>query len=51
LQAVHLEAPEELLGRIVPVKIDAVGSNSLSARLVDGVSSERLGSTAEGAAS
>ncbi len=48
LQAVHLDAPEELLGRIVPVKIDAVGSNSLSASLVSEVSSKRLGSTAEG---
>ncbi len=38
LQAVHLDAPEELLGRIVPVKIDAIGSNSLSATLLDGVS-------------
>ena len=38
LQAVHLDAPAELLGRIVPVKIDAIGSNSLSATLVDGLS-------------
>ena len=30
LQAVHVEAPAELLGRIVAVRIDAVGANSLS---------------------
>jgi tRNA-2-methylthio-N6-dimethylallyladenosine synthase len=35
LQAVHVEAPAELLGRIVPVRVDAVGANSLSAVLVD----------------
>ncbi len=35
LQAVHVEAPAGLLGRIVPVRIEAVGANSLSASLVD----------------
>ena len=35
LQAVHVQAPKELLGRIVPVRVDAVGANSLSAVLVD----------------
>jgi tRNA-2-methylthio-N6-dimethylallyladenosine synthase len=34
LQAVHLEAPAELLGSIVPVRIDAVGANSLSGVLL-----------------
>jgi len=38
LQAVHLDAPEHLLGRIVPVRIDAVATNSLSATLLDGAS-------------
>jgi tRNA-2-methylthio-N6-dimethylallyladenosine synthase len=35
LQAVHLEAPSELLGRIVPVRVEAVAANSLSATLLD----------------
>ena len=35
LQAVHLEAPSTLLGRIVPVRVDAVATNSLSATLLD----------------
>jgi tRNA-2-methylthio-N6-dimethylallyladenosine synthase len=35
LQAVHVKAPAELLGRIVPVRIDAVGANSLSGVLVE----------------
>ena len=35
LQAVHVQAPDELLGRIVPVRIDAVGANSLSGVLVE----------------
>ena len=35
LQAVHVKAPAELLGRIVPIRIDAVGANSLSGVLVD----------------
>ncbi len=35
LQAVHLDAPAELLGRIVPVRVDAVATNSLSASLLD----------------
>ncbi len=35
LQAVHVTAPTDLLGRIVPVRIDAVGANSLSGVLVE----------------
>ncbi len=35
LQAVHVAAPTELLGRIVPVRIEAVGANSLSGALVE----------------
>jgi tRNA-2-methylthio-N6-dimethylallyladenosine synthase len=35
LQAVHLEAPADLLGSIVPVRIEAVGANSLSGVPVD----------------
>ncbi len=35
LQAVHLDAPVDLLGRILPVRVEAVGANSLTAVLVD----------------
>ena len=35
LQAVHVQAPADLLGRIVPVRIDAIGANSLSGVLVE----------------
>jgi tRNA-2-methylthio-N6-dimethylallyladenosine synthase len=35
LQAVHLDGPEELIGKIVPVEIVAAGPNSLSGRRVD----------------
>jgi tRNA-2-methylthio-N6-dimethylallyladenosine synthase len=35
LQPVHLEAPADLLGSIVPVRIEAVGANSLSGVPVD----------------
>ena len=34
LQPVHIEGPESLLGRIVPVRIDAATRNSLSGSLV-----------------
>ena len=43
LQAVHVDAPAELLGRIVPVRIDAVGANSLSGVLVDPAASPHPG--------
>ena len=43
LQAVHVRAPAELLGRIVPVRIDAVGANSLSGVLVDPAASPHQG--------
>ncbi|MCE1235290.1 MAG: tRNA (N6-isopentenyl adenosine(37)-C2)-methylthiotransferase MiaB [Hyphomicrobiales bacterium] len=39
LQAVHLEGAADLLGRIVPVRVDAVGPNSLAATLVDAAGS------------
>ncbi len=35
LQAVQVEAPEELMGRVAPVKIVECGSNSLFGRLTD----------------
>jgi tRNA-2-methylthio-N6-dimethylallyladenosine synthase len=35
LQAIHLDGPEELIGKIVPVEIVAAGPNSLSGRRVD----------------
>ena len=34
LQAVHLEAPESLIGTIQPVEIVAAGNNSLSGKIV-----------------
>jgi tRNA-2-methylthio-N6-dimethylallyladenosine synthase len=36
MQAVHVEAPAELLGRMAQVEIVAVGPNSLKGRLVGG---------------
>ncbi|NLH81322.1 MAG: tRNA (N6-isopentenyl adenosine(37)-C2)-methylthiotransferase MiaB [Phyllobacteriaceae bacterium] len=39
LQAVHLDAPMELLGTIARVRIDAVATNSLSATLIETPSS------------
>jgi tRNA-2-methylthio-N6-dimethylallyladenosine synthase len=38
LQPVHLDGPIDLVGRIVPVRVDAATANSLSATLVDPVS-------------
>jgi tRNA-2-methylthio-N6-dimethylallyladenosine synthase len=38
MQAVHVEAPAQLLGRITQVEIVAVGPNSLKGRLVGGSS-------------
>ena len=35
LQAVHVDAPEALIGTIAPVRVTAVGPNSLYAELVD----------------
>jgi tRNA-2-methylthio-N6-dimethylallyladenosine synthase len=35
LQAVHLDAPEDLIGEIVPVEIVAAGPNSLSGRRIN----------------
>ncbi len=34
LQAVHIEAPESLIGTIQPVRIAAVGNNSISGKIV-----------------
>ncbi len=39
LQAVHLDAPSELLGTIARVRVDAVATNSLSATLIEPPSS------------
>ncbi len=35
LQAVYLNADKTLIGEIVPVRVDAIGANSLSAHIVD----------------
>jgi len=37
LQAVHLDAPDHLIGTIQPVEITAVGNNSLSGKIVMGM--------------
>jgi tRNA-2-methylthio-N6-dimethylallyladenosine synthase len=37
LQAIHLDAPEGLIGEIVPVEIVAAGPNSLSGRHINQV--------------
>ncbi len=50
LQAVHLVAPETLLGRIVRVRVDAVAPNSLTASLIGVASDGRSDSAVEGGA-
>ena len=41
LQAVHADAPEEMIGTVVPVTIDAIGANSLFGALKDASLRER----------
>ncbi|WP_245411336.1 tRNA (N6-isopentenyl adenosine(37)-C2)-methylthiotransferase MiaB [Methylovirgula ligni] len=42
LQPVQVEAPETLIGRIVPVEITGLGTNSLFGRLADGAGCEKV---------
>ncbi len=50
LQAVHLAAPETLLGKIVRVRVDAVAPNSLTASLIGVASDGTSDSAVEGGA-
>ncbi|HYP57731.1 MAG TPA: MiaB/RimO family radical SAM methylthiotransferase, partial [Beijerinckia sp.] len=42
LQAVHVEAGRDLIGKILPVEIIEAGANSLSGRLCEGIAPESL---------
>jgi len=42
LQAVHVEAGSDLIGKILPVEIIEAGANSLSGRLCEGIAPESL---------
>ncbi|MGD2133122.1 MAG: tRNA (N6-isopentenyl adenosine(37)-C2)-methylthiotransferase MiaB [Maricaulaceae bacterium] len=50
LQAVHVEAPDELLGEIAAVEVTGATRNSLTGRLADLAASSAEGATAESAA-
>ena len=42
LQAVHVNAPTERIGTILPVRIEAIGANTLSGALMDRTSGRPL---------